>query len=274
MHPIILIPARMASTRLPNKPMADIGGLPMIVQVWKRAVESGVGQVVVATDHTDIRDAVEMAGGKAVMTDTEHPSGSDRIYQALTEVDPERVHDVVINLQGDIPTMEPRLIQDVTLPLLDPDVDIATLACRIDNDADRLNPNVVKVAIGQSTRNETTATQTFIGHNEFNFDSPVLSLASTGGPRIGRALYFSRATIPHGEGPTYHHIGIYAYRRKALEAFVKLPPSPLEQQEKLEQLRALENGMRIDVAVVNTVPLGVDTREQLEEARKVLGSRG
>ncbi len=271
MHPIILIPARMASTRLPNKPMKDIGGLPMIVQVWKRAVESGVGQVVVATDHVDIRDAVEMAGGKAVMTDPKHPSGSDRIFEALTQHDPDRLHDVVINLQGDIPTLEPRLIQDVTLPLLDPAVDIATLACPIYNDADRTNPNVVKVALAHTSKQDNRATLAFIAHQEFTFDAPVaLHAAHSNSPRIARALYFSRATIPHGEGTTYHHIGIYAYRRKALEQFVQLPPSALEKQEKLEQLRALENGMRIDVAIVDTVPLGVDTQEQLEEARRII----
>ncbi len=236
MNPIILIPARMKATRLPNKPMADIHGEPMIVHVWRRAVESGAGAVAVATDHPQIQSVIAKAGGTAVITREDHPSGSDRVFEALQAIDPEGHHDVVVNLQGDMPTLEPRLVREVLRPFTNPEVDITTLACEIDNEKDRGDPAVVKVVIGQD----------------------------------GRALYFSRTAIPAGAGPLYHHIGIYAYRRAALQKFVGLPPSPLEMREKLEQLRALENGLRIDVAVVDTIPLGVDTQEHLERARTLL----
>lgn len=239
MNPIILIPARMASTRLPNKPLALISGEPMIVHAWRRAVESGVGEVVVACDGTAIADAITTAGGRAVLTDPALPSGSDRIYQALQQLDPKQTYDAVINVQGDMPTLDPRIIRQ-SLALLDnPATDIATLAAIITEEREKQDPAVVKAVIA--------------------FD---------GQKQQGRALYFSRATIPHGDGPLYHHIGLYAYRRRALEHFVTLPPSPLEKREKLEQLRALEAGMRIDIAVVSTVPLGVDTPETLELARQ------
>lgn len=234
MNPLILIPARLASTRLPNKPLADIGGLPMIVRVWKRAVDAGIGDVVVACDSDAIRQAVEEAGGVAVLTDPDLPSGSDRIYQALSLFDPQKKHDVVINVQGDMPVLDPGIIISAAKLLNDPKVDIGTLAAMISSDEERNDPAVVKIVKANNT-----------------------------------ALYFSRSLVPYGEGPHYHHIGIYAYRRTALERFVTLPPSPLEQREKLEQLRALENNMRIDVAVVDTVPLGVDTQEGLEKARKL-----
>jgi len=233
MNPIILIPARMASTRLPGKPMALIAGEPMIVQVWRRAVESFKGEIVVACDSDAIAEALTRAGGKTVLTDADLPSGSDRIYQALQKIDPQKKHDVVINLQGDMPTLDTSLVRQVLKLMENPEVDIGTLAAVIRDERERNDPAVVKVARAESSR----------------------------------ALYFSRATIPHGDGPLYHHIGIYAYRRKALEHFVKLPPSPLEKREKLEQLRALEAGMRIDVAIVDAVPLGVDTPETLELAR-------
>jgi 3-deoxy-manno-octulosonate cytidylyltransferase (CMP-KDO synthetase) len=233
MKPIIIIPARMASTRLPGKPLADIGGLPMIVQVWKKAVASAAGQVVVACDGQEIADAVHQAGGQAVLTDADLPSGSDRIFQALQSIDPAGHYDVVVNVQGDMPTLDPSIITQALALLANPQVDIGTLAALITDEKEKTDPAVVKIARAGS-----------------------------------RALYFSRATIPYGEGPLYHHIGIYAYRRSALERFVSLPPSPLEQREKLEQLRALEAGMRIDVAIVDVVPLGVDTPETLEKARK------
>ncbi|CAL74915.1 CTP:CMP-3-deoxy-D-manno-octulosonate transferase [Bradyrhizobium sp. ORS 278] len=237
---LVLIPARMASTRLPGKPLLDIAGVPMIVQVLRRAEEAAIGRVAVATDTPEIAAAVTAAGGEVVMTRPDHPSGSDRIYEALCKLDPAGEADFVVNLQGDFPTIDPRSISDVLPPLDDPAVDIATLAAQIHTEEESLNPNVVK-AVG----------------------SPL------GGRRM-RALYFTRATAPHGDGPRYHHIGLYAYRRAALERFVRLPPSPLEQQEKLEQLRALEAGMRIDVMVVDAVPRGVDTPADLETARRLL----
>ncbi len=236
MKPIILIPARMASTRLPNKPLADIGGKPMIVHVWQRAVTAGVGEVVVACDGPEIKEAIEKAGGVAVLTDPDLPSGSDRIWQALNIVDPGSKHNVVVNVQGDMPALDPSVIKQAVSVLADETVDIATLASVIRDKQEINDPAVVKAVITEA----------------------------------GRALYFSRSAIPHGDGAHYHHIGIYAYRRKALEKFVILPPSPLEKREKLEQLRALEAGMRISVAVVDTVPLGVDTPETLDKARQVL----
>jgi len=237
---LILIPARMASIRLPGKPLADIAGLPMIVQVLRRAEAARLGQVVVACDDETIATAVEKAGGRAIMTRADHPSGSDRIFEALGIVDPKGRVRIVVNVQGDLPTIAPADIAAALLPLNDPAVDIATLAAEIHKTNERTNPNVVKV---------------------------VGTLVVPG--RL-RALYFTRATAPAGDGPLYHHIGLYAYRRTALERFVKLPPSPLEQREKLEQLRAVEAGMRIDVAIVETVPLGVDTPQDLETARAML----
>ena len=241
---IILIPARLAATRLPDKPLAEIAGEPMIVHVWRRAMASGAGRVVVATDTEAIAAAVIGGGGEAVMTRADHISGSDRIFEALATLDPKRKIDIVVNLQGDLPTLEPRLVRDCIAPLADPNVDIATLAAEIREEAEKTANSVVKVV-----------------------GTPV-----AGDHRHLRALYFTRATAPSGPGPLYHHIGIYAYRRAALERFVALPPSPLELREKLEQLRALEAGMRIDVAVVDTVPLGVDTPADLERARASIDS--
>ena len=237
---LILIPARMAATRLPGKPLLDIAGLPMIVHVLRRAESAGIGRVAVATDPPEIAEAVRACGGEAVMTSAEHPSGSDRIFEALGLLDPDGRIDTVINLQGDLPTISPDDIRAVVAPLADPAVAIATLAAPIRTEDEHVNPNVVKV----------------IG-------SPI-------DERRLRALYFTRATAPWGDGPRYHHIGIYAYRREALQRFVTLAPSPLERREKLEQLRAIEAGMRIDVALVDTVPGGVDTPADLEAARRAL----
>ncbi len=237
---LVVIPARMASTRLPGKPLLEIGGLPMIVHVLRRAEAAGIGRVAVATDTAEIAEAVKAHGGEAVMTRPDHASGSDRVFEALGRLDPAGKAEIVVNVQGDFPTIAPENIRDVLPPLSDPAVDIATLAAEIHTEEESSNPNVVK-AVG----------------------SPL------GGRRL-RALYFTRATAPHGEGPRYHHIGLYAYRRAALERFVSLPPSALEQQEKLEQLRALEAGMRIDVTIVDTVPRGVDTPADLETARRIL----
>jgi len=244
LKPIVIIPARMASTRLPGKPLADIAGLPMIVQVLKRAEEAAIGPVVVACAEREIKDAVEAAGGRAVLTDPNHPSGSDRIFEALQACDPDAPYDAIVNLQGDLPVLDPAVVRAAMKPLDNAQVDIATLVAEITLEEEKTNPNVVKAAVG--------------------FEE---------GADIGRALYFSRATVPHGDGPLYHHIGIYAYRRNALERFVRLSPGVLEQREKLEQLRALENGMRIDAARVDTVPFGVDTPADLERARQILGAQ-
>jgi 3-deoxy-manno-octulosonate cytidylyltransferase (CMP-KDO synthetase) len=240
---IIIIPARLQATRLPGKPLADIAGKPMIQHVWERACAAERGRVVVATDADEIAAAIRKAGGEAVMTRPDHISGSDRIYEALVKVDPEAEAEFVVNLQGDLPTLEPHLVHDCLAPLRTKGVHIATLAAEISVEEERHAPSVVKVV-----------------------GTPVPG--STG--KILRALYFTRATAPYGDGPLYHHIGIYAYRRSALDRFVSLRPSPLELREKLEQLRAIEDGMRIDVAVVDTVPLGVDTPADLERARAML----
>ena len=237
---IVLIPARMAATRLPDKPLADIHGEAMIVHVWRRAMEADIGPVVVACDDETIAAAVRAAGGTAVLTRTDHASGSDRIHEAVLKVDPDRRYDVVLNVQGDLPTIEPQAIRACFAPLADPEVDIATIAAEIIREEEKTEPSVVKVV-----------------------GTPI-------GPDRLRALYFTRATAPTGPGPLYHHIGLYAYRRTALDRFVALPPATLERREKLEQLRALEAGMRIDVALVTTVPLGVDTPGDLERARQML----
>ena len=238
--PIVVIPARMAATRLPNKPLADIHGKPMIVHVWQRALESGVGRVLVATDSADIARAVEAAGGEAVMTRADHPSGSDRVFEAVEKADPDGRHDIVVNLQGDFPTIDPRAIAVSILPLADPAVDIATLAAVIVDEDEMTAPSVVKL-VGTEIA-----------------------------PGRMRALYFTRARAPTGPGPLYHHVGLSAYRRRALARFVSLPPSPLEIREKLEQLRAIEAGMRIDVGVIGHVPRGVDTPGDLVLARELL----
>lgn len=236
---VILIPARMASTRLPGKPLIDIAGAPMIVQVLRRAREAEIGEPVVATDSEAVAAAVEKAGGRAVMTSADHPSGSDRIYEALLAIDPDGAIDTVVNVQGDLPTLAPGDLRAALGPLADPAVDIATLAAVITDPEELTNPNVVK-AIG----------------------TPL-------GPHHLKATTFTRADAT-GPGPHYHHIGLYAYRRAALERFVTLPPSANEQRERLEQLRALDAGMRIDIVVVDSVPLGVDTPADLDKARAAL----
>ena len=238
---LVVIPARLASVRLPNKPLADIHGQAMIVHVWRRAVEADIGPVLVACADQEIVDVVQAAGGHAVLTDPAHPSGSDRVWEAVQRFDPNERYDAVVNLQGDLPTIDPGHIR-LTLELLaDGDVDISTLAAEIVEDYERLAPSVVKA---------------------------VISLAP--GARQGRGLYFTRVAAPSGEGPLYHHIGIYGYRRAALARFVALPPGHLEQREGLEQLRALEAGMRIQVGLVDRVPFGVDTPADLDRARRAL----
>lgn len=241
MNPLIVIPARMAATRLPNKPLADIHGEPMIVHCWRRAVDSGLGPVVVAAGEQEIVDAVTAVGGDAVLTDPNHPSGSDRVWEAVQKVDADGKYDVIVNIQGDLPTLDPALIEASVTPLADEAVDIATLVVEITDEEEKMAPSVVKAFVG--------------------FDD---------GARVARALTFTRATAPYGAGPLYHHIGLYTYRREALKRFVALPQGVLEKREKLEQLRALEAGMRIDVSLVDTIPLGVDTPKDLDKARRLL----
>jgi 3-deoxy-manno-octulosonate cytidylyltransferase (CMP-KDO synthetase) len=239
---VVLIPARLAATRLPDKPLLPIGGLPMIVHVWRRAVEADLGPVVVACAEQVIADAVRAAGGEAVLTDPALPSGTDRIHQALGRLDPERRYELVVNVQGDLPVLEPAALRRVVEPIRLLSTDMGTLASPTEDEEERANPNVVK-AVASFTEED---------------------------PTLGRAIYFTRATAPTGPGPVWHHIGIYAYTRAALERFATLRPSPLERRERLEQLRALENGMTIGVRLVDTVPFGVDTPADLERARAIL----
>jgi 3-deoxy-manno-octulosonate cytidylyltransferase (CMP-KDO synthetase) len=241
MNPVVIIPARMASIRLPGKPLAMIGGLPMIVRVWERAVEANVGPVIVAAAELEVVAAIEQAGGRAVLTSPDLLSGSDRVFAAVQAIDPDESHDLVVNLQGDLPALDPEAVRAVVETLAATGADIATLAAEIDNEADRGNPNVVKPVVAWDVSGER-----------------------------GRALYFTRACAPSGEGPLFHHIGIYAFRRVALSRFVKLAPSPLEQREKLEQLRALEAGMSVAVARMANVPISVDTPADLERARATI----
>ncbi len=244
MNPIILIPARLGSTRLPGKPLADICGVPMIVHVLRRALEADIGPVAVACAEAEIADAVRAAGGVAVLTDPELPSGSDRIFAALGQLDPDAKHDVIINLQGDLPAIDPALLAAVCRPILISfeRFDIGTLVAPINSNAEADAPSVVKAACAFEDKAD-----------------------------IAPALYFSRTKMPWGDGPLWHHIGVYAYRRAALARFVALPESPLERREKLEQLRALEAGMRIGVVRVDHAPFGVDTPGDLDHARRVLG---
>ena len=242
LNPIVVIPVRLAATRLPGKPLAEIAGVPMVVHVWRRAMAAKLGPVVVAAGDSEIVDAVVAAGGRAVLTRADHPSGSDRVFEAVEAVDPEGAHGAVINLQGDLPTIDPAALRAVLAPLIaDAETDIATLVAEITEPAERDDPNVVKAG-----------------------------LAFAPGAISARALYFSRAPVPAGAGPFWHHIGIYAYRRAALARFVALPPSPLEIRERLEQLRALEAGMVMRAAAVDMVPLGVDTEADLARARAML----
>lgn len=245
---LIVIPARMQASRLPGKPLALIAGEPMIIHVWRRACAAGAGRVVVATDSDEIFQTVRDAGGEAVMTRADHASGSDRVFEAINRVDPDADCEFVVNLQGDLPTLEPHLVTACLKPLQNKETHIATLAAEVREERERSDPNVVKV-IGTP-----------------------LSTPVDGEAQQLRALYFTRATAPHGDGPLYHHIGIYAYRRSALERFVSLRPSVLEQREKLEQLRALEDGMRVDVVIVDTVPVGVDTPADLARASKLISA--
>jgi 3-deoxy-manno-octulosonate cytidylyltransferase (CMP-KDO synthetase) len=245
LRPIVIIPARLAARRLPGKPLADIAGEPMIVHVLRRAEEAAVGPVVVACAEREIADAVERAGGQAVLTRPDHPSGSDRVQEAVERVDPARGHDVVVNLQGDLPTIDPAVIRAVLLPLAEASVDIGSVAYAVTDPAELANPNVTKVVAGFAP-----------------------------GRRVARALYFSRLPVPYGAGEHYHFPGIYAYRRAALARFVALPPTVLERRESLEQLRALEAGMRIDVALIDSIPFGIDTPAALARAREILAGSG
>lgn len=240
-EPLIIIPARLGATRLPGKPLADIQGEPMIVHVWRRATAAKAGPVFVATDSEEIASVVRRAGGEAVMTGSHHESGSDRVHEAANIVDPGGSASIVVNVQGDMPTLEPSVVAAAVEPLANPDVQIATVAGEIREPSECLDPAVVKIVPTGFSR-----------------------------PGIFRALYFTRGGAPYGPGTYYHHIGIYAFRRVALDEFVKLPPTALEKRERLEQLRALEAGMRIDVRVVDSIPFGVDAPADLERARAVL----
>ncbi|WP_296172513.1 3-deoxy-manno-octulosonate cytidylyltransferase [uncultured Brevundimonas sp.] len=237
MNPLIMIPARMAATRLPNKPLADIGGKPMIVRAWEQAALSGF-RVAVAAGDPEIVAAVEAAGGLAVLTDPDLPSGSDRIRAAVEAVDPDGAHDLVINIQGDMPFASPDLARACAdLLARESACDIATLVAAEADASDRANPDVVKAV-----------------------------LALPEGGSSGRALYFTRSTL-YGDGPVWRHVGIYGYRREALMRFCAAPPSPLEKREKLEQLRALEMGLQIWASVIDEAPLSVDNPADLEAAR-------
>jgi 3-deoxy-manno-octulosonate cytidylyltransferase (CMP-KDO synthetase) len=240
---LVLIPARLASSRFPGKALAKIAGKPMIVHMLALAQATAVGPVAVATDSREVAAAVEAAGGRAVMTREDHASGSDRIHEAMRIVDPAGRASIVVNLQGDMPTLAPADVRAVLAPLADKAVDIGTIAAEIRDEAGRVNPNMVKI------------------------------VGSEVAPGRLRALYFTRATAPWGEGPLFHHHGLYAYRRAALERFVALPPSPLEQRERLEQLRALEAGMRIDATIIDSEPLDVNTPADLERVRDLFGTR-
>jgi 3-deoxy-manno-octulosonate cytidylyltransferase (CMP-KDO synthetase) len=241
MNPIVVIPSRLAASRLPRKPLADIHGRPMVVHVLERARAAGIGPVAVACAEAEIAAAVQRAGGRAVLTEPDLPTGSDRVHAALAQLDPDGAYDLVVNLQGDFPTIRPEALRAVLAPLADPGMDIGTLVAPIRDAAEAALTSVVKAAC-----------------------------AFADGAEVAPALYFSRLPVPAGEGPRWHHIGIYAYRRAVLARFVSLPPSPLERRENLEQLRALEAGMRIGCARVEAGPFGVDTPADLERARREL----
>ena len=238
---IIVIPARMASMRLPGKPMADIHGLPMIVHVWKRAIEANIGKVLVAAAENEIADAIRNQGGDAIVTDPSLPSGSDRIAAALKLRDIHENFEYVVNLQGDLPTIAPLDVQRCLAGLTNESVDIATIAARIETPEDVKNPNIVKAIAPLSDTRE-----------------------------VAYARDFVRNVGPEHEAPFWHHIGVYAYRRPSLERFVSLPVSTRESLRKLEQMRALDNDMRIAVVKVDSVPLGVDAPSDLEAARLLL----
>jgi 3-deoxy-manno-octulosonate cytidylyltransferase (CMP-KDO synthetase) len=243
-RPLFIIPARLGATRLPGKPLADILGEPMIVHVWRRVAAANAGPVFVATDSAEIAHVVRRAGGETVMTGSHHESGSDRVHEAASIVDPKGEAGIVVNVQGDMPMLHPGVATAALEPLADPAVDIATVAAQIVEPAECLDPAVVKIVPSAFSR-----------------------------PGIFRAIYFSRGGAPYGPGAYYHHIGIYAFRRAALERFVRLPPSALERRERLEQLRALEAGMRIDVRLVDSIPFGVDVPADLERARALLAEQ-
>lgn len=237
-EPLIIIPSRMNAVRLPNKPLADIGGKPMIARMVERALAANIGRIIVATDHQDIADIAEKEGAVAVMTDPDLPSGTDRVWAAASQIDPEGKHEIIVNLQGDMPTFKPEIInQTVDVLKHQPQSDISTLVALITTEEEK------------------------------NTDAVVKAIVSWQSDQLGRGLYFTRATAP-SSGDLWHHLGIYAYRREAIKKFVTLPPSPLEKQERLEQLRALEAGMIIGIGKASEAPLGVDTQETLELARK------
>ena len=239
---IIIIPARIAASRLPNKPLADIAGKPLIQHVWERAMAADLAPVYVATDDRTIADVIEQAGGKAVLTRADHPSGSDRVFEAVETIDPQQQVQHILNLQGDLPDMSADIPHQLAATLDQTDCDLATLVTKASAE-EASKPQVVKAVVS------------WRGHG------------------FGEALYFSRASVPTGAADKFHHIGVYGWHRSALARFVTLPPSPLELSEKLEQLRALEAGMRIAVAEIGTAPGGVDTDEDLQAARQRLATQ-
>ncbi len=241
---LTIIPARLASTRLPNKPLADIFGKPMITRVFEQAKKANLGEVIVACDSQEIASAIGNIGGNAIITDPDLPSGTDRIFAALLKVPNYQDFDIIINLQGDLPVIDPKVIIAAANAALQNSTDIATVASVIKNIDEVSNPNVVKIAISFYQE------------------------------KMGRAIYFSRSPIPHNAKTHYHHIGIYAYKRLALEKFVNLKPSELEKTESLEQLRALENQMQISVQIVDSHPISVDTKEDLERVKFFLEMNG
>ena len=244
-HPLVIIPARMAAMRLPGKPLADIAGAPMIVHVWRRALAADIGPVVVAAGDAEIVQVIEAHGGRAVLTDPQLASGSDRVRAAAAQIDPDGAHDVLINVQGDVPDIDPAIVRSVLLPLADSDIDVATPVCPLPAGSRVLEPSVVKAVLAPATV-----------------------------PDVYRVLYFSRNPVPHGEGPFYEHIGVYAYRRAVLDRFVSLPPAPLELRERLEQLRLMADGARFGAVIANSAPISVDTPDDLIEARQRMAAGG
>lgn len=239
---LIVIPSRLKATRLPDKPLAMIGPEPMILHVWRRAVQAKAGPVIVACGDPEIADAIKKAGGDAVMTDPNLPSGSDRVHAAAEAFDPAGQYPVVVNVQGDLPTLDPAIVAASLKPLEHPEFDIGTPVALITKPEELTDNAVVKPAV-----------------------------VFPPGAKVAAALYFSRNLIPSGDGAHYHHIGVYSFRRAALRKFVALKPTGLELRERLEQLRAIEHGMRIGAVLVDTIPLGVDTPADLDRARRLLG---
>ena len=261
LSPVIIIPARMAASRLPGKPLADIAGKPMIQHVWERAMAADIAPVWVATDDDAIVAVVQAAGGNAVKTRADHPSGSDRTFEAVERIDPDRHFDMILNLQGDLPELDPMIPVTLLDTARHSRAELSTLVTLADED-EAARPQVVKAVV--SWRDDPDIPHPGAPQNDTQRNDT---------PHIGTALYFSRAPVPTGDAPKYHHIGVYGWQRAALARFVELPPSPLEMAERLEQLRALEAGMTVAVAEIAAAPAGVDTEDDLEATRQRLAGR-